>query len=141
VDTDFTAKLTDIYPDGRSLLALDGIIRARHRNTGKKDEFLTPGEIYEFDIDLWSTSLIFNTGHRIRLAISSSNYPRFDVNPNNGGTFRDDKPAVTARKWIPFVTKAGWCLGQLARTATRVNIDRSLYCPALTLRCWTCVSP
>ena len=100
VDTDFTAKLTDVYPDGRSLLVLDGIIRARHRNTGKRDEFLNPGEIYEFDVDLWSTSLIFNTGHRIRLAISSSNYPRFDVNPNNGGTFRDDKPAVMARNTI-----------------------------------------
>lgn len=83
-DTDFTAKLTDVYPDGRSMLVADGIIRARYRNSFGKAELLKPGKPYQLDIDLWSTSIVFDKGHRIRLAISSSNSPRFDVNPNTG---------------------------------------------------------
>jgi uncharacterized protein len=83
-NTDFTAKLTDVYPDGRSMLVCDGIVRAKYRKSLEKPKLITPGKIYEFEIDLWSTSIIFNKGHRIRLAISSSNTPRFDVNPNTG---------------------------------------------------------
>ena len=83
-DTDFTAKLCDVYPDGRSMIVLDGTIRARHRNSMEKSELMTPGKIYEFEIDLWSTSLVFSPGHRIRVAISSSNSPRFEPNPNTG---------------------------------------------------------
>jgi predicted acyl esterase len=83
-DTDFTAKLCDVYPDGRSMIVLDGIIRARHRNTMEKSELMKPGRIYDFEIDLWSTSLVFSPGHRIRVAISSSNSPRFEPNPNTG---------------------------------------------------------
>ncbi|MHB1458288.1 MAG: CocE/NonD family hydrolase [Armatimonadota bacterium] len=83
-DTDFTAKLTDVYPDGRSMLVCDGIIRARYRKSFEKPELMTPGTIYEFEIDLWSTSIVFNKGHQIRLAISSSNSIRFDANPNTG---------------------------------------------------------
>jgi predicted acyl esterase len=81
-DTDFTAKLTDVYPDGRSMLITDGIIRMRNRNGTDKWEFMEPGEIYEVEIDLWSTAYVWNTGHRIRVALSSSNYPRFLNNPN-----------------------------------------------------------
>ncbi|NOZ19858.1 MAG: CocE/NonD family hydrolase [Planctomycetes bacterium] len=99
-DTDFTVKLTDVYPDGRSMLVLDGIIRARHRNTFEKDELLTPGEIYKFKIDLWSTSLIFNKGHRIRVAVSSSNYPRWDPNPNTGDGFRANDKTIVAENTI-----------------------------------------
>lgn len=83
-DTDFTAKLTDVYPDGRSMLVCDGIIRARVRKSLSKPEMLTPGKPTLLEVDLWSTSMVFNKGHRIRLAISSSNSPRFDVNPNTG---------------------------------------------------------
>ncbi len=83
-DTDFTVKLCDVYPDGRSMIVLDGIIRARHRNSMEKSELMEPGKIYEFEIDLWSTSLVFSPGHRIRVAISSSNSPRFEPNPNTG---------------------------------------------------------
>ncbi len=83
-DTDFTAKLCDVYPDGRSMIVADGIIRARHRNSMEKSELTEPGKIYEFEIDLWSTSLVFCPGHRIRVAISSSNSPRFEPNPNTG---------------------------------------------------------
>ncbi len=83
-DTDFTAKLCDVYPDGRSMIVLDGIIRARHRNSMEKSELMVPGKVYEFEIDLWSTSLVLSPGHRVRLAISSSNSPRFEPNPNTG---------------------------------------------------------
>lgn len=83
-DTDFTAKLCDVYPDGRSMIVLDGIIRARHRNSMEKSELMEPGRIYQFEIDLWSTSLVFSPDHRIRVAISSSNSPRFEPNPNTG---------------------------------------------------------
>lgn len=84
VDTDFTAKLTDVYPDGKSIILCDGIIRARARNSLTEHEMMTPGTVYEFTIDLWSTAMIFNRGHRIRIAVSSSNFPRFSVNPNTG---------------------------------------------------------
>ena len=83
-DTDFTVKLCDVYPDGRSLLVTDGIRRASLRKSFEKHEPLAPGEVYELEVDLWSTSLIFNKGHRLRIAVSSSNSPRFEPNPNTG---------------------------------------------------------
>lgn len=86
-DTDFTVKLMDVYPDGRRMLVLDGITRLRHRNTTEKDEFVTPGTVVEIEVDLWSTALIFNKGHKIRISVSSSNAPRFQVNPNTGAAF------------------------------------------------------
>jgi predicted acyl esterase len=81
-DTDFTVKLTDVYPDNRSMFITDGILRMRNRNTQDHWEFIEPGSIYEIEVDLWSTSYIWNAGHRIRVEISSSNYPRFLNNPN-----------------------------------------------------------
>lgn len=91
VDTDFTVKLTDVYPDGRSMLVTDGILRASLRNSFERPELMQAGETCELTVDLWSTSLVFNTGHRIRVAISSSNAPRFEPNPNTG---RKDSPRV-----------------------------------------------
>jgi len=87
-DTDFTAKLVDIYPDGRQLLMLDSIQRVKLRKSYRKPKPLKTGKIAKVDIDLWSISLIFDTGHRIGLHVSSSNYPRFEKNPNSG----DDYP-------------------------------------------------
>ena len=81
-DTDFTVKLTDVYPDGRSMLITDGILRMRNRNGFDHWELMEPGTIYQVDVDLWSTSYVWNTGHQIRVAISSSNYPRCLNNPN-----------------------------------------------------------
>jgi predicted acyl esterase len=81
-DTDFTVKLTDVYPDGRSMLITDGILRMRNRNGTDHWELMNPGTIYQVDIDLWSTSYIWNTGHQIRVDISSSNYLRCLNNPN-----------------------------------------------------------
>ena len=83
-DTDFTVKITDVYPDGRSILIRDGIQRARFREGNDHFSYLTPGNITEISVDLHSSAYIFNKGHRIRIAISSSNYPRFDINPNTG---------------------------------------------------------
>ena len=81
-DTDFTVKLCDVYPDGRSIIITDGILRMRNRNGFDQWDFMTPGEIYEIEVDLWSTSYVWNTDHQIRVAVSSSNYPRFKANPN-----------------------------------------------------------
>jgi putative CocE/NonD family hydrolase len=81
-DTDFTVKLTDVYPDGRSMLITDGILRMRNRNGQDHWEFMQPGTIYQVEVDLWSTSYFWNTGHQIRVEVSSSNYPRFLNNPN-----------------------------------------------------------
>ncbi|HIJ75052.1 MAG TPA: CocE/NonD family hydrolase [Candidatus Hydrogenedentes bacterium] len=81
VDTDFTAKLLDVYPDGREMLFLDGIQRVKYRNGFEKPDPLPVGQIGEIEIDLWSTSLVFNRGHRIGLHVSSSNAPRFEPNP------------------------------------------------------------
>lgn len=86
VDTDFTAKLIDVHPDGTAYNLCDGILRARYRDSFERPSLLEPGRPYRFIIDLWSTSNVFKRGHRIRLDISSSNFPRFDVNPNNGGS-------------------------------------------------------
>ncbi len=94
-DTDFTAKLTDVYPDGRSMIVLDGILRVGHRNSMEISEPLESGKIYELEIDLGSTSLVVGPGHRMRLAISSSNSPRFEPNPNTGKPAGvDDKTEV-----------------------------------------------
>ncbi len=96
-DTDFTAKLIDIYPDGREILLLDSIQRVKLRNNLEKPALLPPGKTGELEIDLWSISIVFNRGHRIGLHISSSNYPRFEKNPNSGDDFpnKDNlRPAV-----------------------------------------------
>jgi putative CocE/NonD family hydrolase len=89
-DTDFTAKLVDVRPDGVAINLADGIVRARYRNSLARQEFVEPGEVYEYTIDLDATSNVFRAGHRIRLEISSSNWPRFDPNPNTGGPFGED---------------------------------------------------
>lgn len=101
-DTDFVARLCDVYPDGRSILLTDGIVRARCRRSLARPTLVAPGKQYSYDIDLWSTSIIFNRGHRIRVSISSSNAPRFEPNPNTGSSWPPDpkeKPIV-ARQTI-----------------------------------------
>ena len=85
-DTDFTVKLTDVYPDGRSMLITDGSLTVRSRNNYTSEAFMSGNQtdVYELFVDLWSTAYVFAPGHKIRIAISSSNYPRFAVNPNTG---------------------------------------------------------
>jgi uncharacterized protein len=89
-DTDFTPKLTDVYPSGRSIILADGIVRARFRHSLETEDLITPGHQYAYDIDLWSTSIVLNKGHQIRVAISSSNAPRFEPNSNTGGPLPPD---------------------------------------------------
>ncbi len=86
-DTDFTAALVDVYPDGYSLLIQEGILRASFRDKDAKPSPMEPGEIYTFTIDLWATSYTVPAGHKLRVEISSSNFPRFARNLNNGETF------------------------------------------------------
>jgi len=99
-DTDFTAKLCDVYPDGRSMLLLDGVIRGRWRNAGLEPEPMEPGRAYKLYIDLWSTSVVINRGHRIRIDISSSNAPRFEANPNTGGPLVPGEPGQVAQNTV-----------------------------------------
>ncbi|MBD3192326.1 MAG: CocE/NonD family hydrolase [Candidatus Heimdallarchaeota archaeon] len=101
-DTDFTVKLTDVYPDGRSMLIQDGIIRAKYRNNDSKPELLVPGEIVQVEVDLWSSSYIFNAGHKMRVVISSSNYPRFQANPNNGAAIFTNNETLVANNTIYY---------------------------------------
>jgi hypothetical protein len=84
-DTDLTGKLVDVHPDGRAMILTEGILRARYRNSLREPELLEPGEIYELRLNLWATANVFLPGHRIRLEVSSSNFPRFDRNSNTGG--------------------------------------------------------
>ena len=96
-DTDFTAKLVDVCEDGCARNLTDGIIRARYRESMSDPSLLEPGRAYRYTIDLWATSNVFKAGHRIRLDVSSSNFPRFDRNTNTGGVIAADtelKPAV-----------------------------------------------
>ena len=100
VDTDFMAKLVDVYPDGTERLVLDSAIRARFREGLDREVSMKKGEVYRLTIDLWSTSIIFNKGHRIALHITSSNDPRFDPNPNTGKPLRADNEARVATNMI-----------------------------------------
>ena len=84
VDTDFTGKLIDVAPDGFAQNLTEGILRARYRSSMSKPEMIVPGQVYKYEIDLWSTSNVFLKGHVIRLEVSSSNFPRFDRNLNTG---------------------------------------------------------
>jgi uncharacterized protein len=84
VDTDFTGKLVDVWPDGFAQNLTEGILRARFRDTREKPELLNPGQVYKLTLDLWATANVFKAGHRLRLEISSSNFPRFDRNLNTG---------------------------------------------------------
>ena len=84
------------------MLVADGIIRTRYRNSSTTPELMIPGNIYRLEIDLWATSILFNQGHCIRLAISSSNYPRFDVNYNTGGDPFDKETLVGAHNTIYY---------------------------------------
>jgi len=102
-DTDFMVKLVDIYPDGYEALILDYPLRARFRNGQEagNEAMLVPGETYKLNINMWSTAQTFEAGHKIGVHITSSNYPRFAVNPNNGAALDDSRtPAVEARNTI-----------------------------------------
>ena len=100
VDTDFTAKLLDVRPDGYAHNLQDGIVRARFRTSVAEPSPIRPGRIHQYEIDLWSTSHVLFAGHRLRLEISSSNFPRFDRNPNTGAPIGIDARLETALQTV-----------------------------------------
>ena len=100
VDTDFTAKLVDVRPNGYAQNLQDGIVRARYRTSASESTQITPGQVYEYTIDLWATSHVVRAGHRIRVDISSSNFPRFDRNPNTGAPIGEDSRLEPARQEV-----------------------------------------
>jgi uncharacterized protein len=99
-DTDFTVKLVDVYPDGTAYNIQEGALRMRHRNSLRDKELMTPGDIYQADIDLHTTANTFKAGHRIRVEISSSNYPRLERNLNTGGNNYDEISYISARNQV-----------------------------------------
>ena len=101
VDTDFCGKLVDVHPDGRAILLCEGIQRARYRESLTEPKLMDPGEVYEMVIDLAATSNVFLPGHRIRLEVSSSNFPRYDRNTNTGG----NHPYVPERDMVTAVNR------------------------------------
>jgi len=106
VDTDFSMKLIDVmppnpdYPHGFAMLLTDSIQRCRYRNSREKAELMTPGEVYLLEFQLYPTSNLFATGHRIRVDVSSSNWPRFDVNPNTGEPLGRHRSTEVARNTV-----------------------------------------
>jgi putative CocE/NonD family hydrolase len=99
-DTDFTATLIDVYPDGRAVAVCEGLVRARYRESLEEPRLVMPGEVYEYRISLWETSQVFARGHCIRLEIGSSNFPRYDRNLNTGGPIGFDDEVRSARQVI-----------------------------------------
>jgi predicted acyl esterase len=93
VDTDFVARLSDVFPDGCAIQLQSGILRARYRNLDGEPELLEPDRIYRFEIDMWATANRFKAGHQLRIDISSADFPRFDRNSNRGGELGDPIPA------------------------------------------------
>lgn len=106
VDTDFTVKLVDVYPpnpdypEGFAMNIQDTIVRMRYRNGRTTGELIKPGEIYELDLSVYNTSNVFSKGHRIRVDISSSNFPLWDVNPNTGGPLGVQGPVIVAQNTL-----------------------------------------
>ena len=99
-DTDFVAKLVDVFPDGRAINVAEGAIRARYRESLSVPKPLDPGRTYEFTIDLIGTSNAFSKGHRIRVDITSSHFPQFDRNPNTGEPFGTSAKVRVARQTV-----------------------------------------
>jgi putative CocE/NonD family hydrolase len=94
VDTDLSVRLCDVYPDGRSYLMAEGMLRLRYREGFAKPAVMKPGEVYEVRVQCWPTSIVFIPGHRIRVTVTSSNHPRFDVNPGTGAPFAEGAETV-----------------------------------------------
>jgi putative CocE/NonD family hydrolase len=99
-DTDFAARLVDVAPGGFATNLSEGIIRARYRESFEKPRLMVPGTAYEFGLEMGATSNVFKRGHRIRLEISTSNFPHYDRNPNTGHDFGMDAELVTAAQTV-----------------------------------------
>ncbi len=91
-DTDFMVFLADVYPDGRAILITEGVLKMRNRNGTDREDLMVPGDTYRIVIPLRNTAYVFNTGHRIRLYLTSSKFPSYEPNPNTGAPFQIDDP-------------------------------------------------
>ncbi len=100
VDTDFTAKLVDVSPDGFATNLTDGILRMRYRESQERQVLMNPDQVYKVTVDLWATSNVFKKGHVMRLEVSSSNFPRFDRNLNTGADQATSREFVSATNAI-----------------------------------------
>lgn len=101
-DTDFGARLCDVYPDGRSIIIADAIKRLRFRSGYETEELATPGTIYPVEIKLRNLAMTFPKGHKLRIDITSSNFPRFDLNPNTGGALYQPGDTLIAHNTLYF---------------------------------------
>ena len=99
-DTDFTVRLVDVYPDGRAMNFSEGILRARYRDSKESPRLMEPGQVYGLTIEMQPTSLVFKKGHRIRVDVSSSDFPHFDRNPNTGRPFGLDAEMRIANQTV-----------------------------------------
>ena len=99
-DTDWVVRLSDVSPDGVARPVAEGILRARYRESPAVQRMMEPGEVYEVQVDLWSTSNLFRGGHRIRILVTSSWFPRWDRNLNTGGPFATEAEGVPAENTI-----------------------------------------
>ncbi|MEW5918499.1 MAG: CocE/NonD family hydrolase, partial [Gemmatimonadota bacterium] len=104
-DTDFTVKLIDVYPDGRAFNLDESIQRARYRDGYASPTFMESGKVYKVVVGPLTTSNYFDAGHRIRIEVSSSNFPRFDRNMNTGGRNYDETDGVAAHNVIHHSAK------------------------------------
>ena len=100
VDTDFTAKLIDVHPDGRAFNVLESVLRVRYREGQDREVWMRPNEVYELTLLLGATSNVFLPGHRVRLEVSSSNFPRWERNMNRGGVNAEQRSGVPARNTV-----------------------------------------
>jgi hypothetical protein len=122
-DTDFVAKLTDVLPDGQSINVAEGIIRARFWKSGQQADLVNPGEIREYVIDLAAASNVFKKGHRIRLDVTSSNFPAFDRNMNTGQPIGTDKAGIPAVQTVLHETGHASYI-DLPVIPAKINIQR-----------------
>jgi len=100
VDTDLSVRLCDVYPNGKSYLMAEGMLRLRFRDGFDGGKPLVPGKVYSVLVDCWSISIVFNKGHRIRVSVTSSNHPRFDINPGTGRPWAEGDKTVTQKNRI-----------------------------------------
>jgi putative CocE/NonD family hydrolase len=100
VDTDWTIKLVDVFPDGRAINVSNGILRASSRNSLERREPIEPGKVYAYTFESSATSNLFDVGHQIRVEISSSNFPHYDRNLNTGHPIGSDTEMVVAKQTV-----------------------------------------
>jgi putative CocE/NonD family hydrolase len=99
-DTDWVARLCDVWPDGRSMSVCDGILRARYRHSLEREELMVPGRVYRFEVDLRATAQVFKAGHRLRVQVTSSDFPRYARNLNTGGAPNEEARGTVATNTV-----------------------------------------